>query len=87
MASCRSIARRAGGSIVVKQQAIAPNDTAVAGVSHRDGNGQNAGDIDHNHEHIEEVIHSDNNHLGLLGLIIAGFAVVTGRLEQPVNRR
>ena len=45
-----------------KQQAIAPNDTSVAGVSHRDGNGQNAGDIDHNHDHVEEVIHNDNNH-------------------------
>ena len=67
-------AQRAGGSNEVKQQAVAPNDTAVAGV----GTGENVGDSggDHNSYHVEEVIHSDNDDPGL---IIAGFLDVTGR--------
>ena len=46
--------------IGVKRQAIAPNDTAVAGV----GNGENVDDSggDHNSYHVEEVKHSDNDH-------------------------
>jgi len=52
----------------------------------RGGNGQNVGDSggDHSSYHVEEVIHSNNDNPGL---IITGFPAVTGRLEQPLNRR
>jgi len=53
--------------IGIKRQAVVPNNTSVAGVGHRDGNGQNVGDSgdnggDHNSYHVGEVIHSDNDH-------------------------
>ncbi len=54
-----------------------PVTSAVAVV----GNGQKVkdkGDSD-NHNHIEEVIHSNDDH--------HEFPVITGPLEQPVNRR
>ncbi len=54
---------------------------AVAAVSNRVSNGQHVRDNGDNHEHndIEEVIHSNNDH--------HEFPVITGQLEQPVNRR
>ncbi len=69
----RSGRRELGG----KRRAIAPITNAVTVV----GNGPNVSDNDDNYNsnHIEEVIHSNNEH--------PGFTVITGRLEQPANRR
>jgi len=67
--------------IEAKGQVMGPISGVVDGVVNRNGEGQHVGD---NHNYIEEVIHSNNDDLGL---IIAGFPAVTGRLEQPLNRR
>ena len=58
-----------------------PITGAVAGGGNRVSNGQHVKDKGDNHEHndIEEVIHSNNEH--------HKHPVITGRLEQPVNRR
>ena len=54
---------------------------AVAAAGNRVSNGQHFKDKgdNHDHNHIEEVIHSNNDQ--------HEFPVITGRLEQAVNRR
>ena len=54
---------------------------AVAGGGNRVSNGQHVKDRgdNHDHNHIEEVIHSNNDQ--------HEFPVITDRLEQAVNRR
>ncbi len=56
---------------------------AVAAVSNPVSSGQLVSDSGDNHEHdhnsIEEVIHSNSEH--------HEYPVITGRLEQAVNRR
>ena len=72
-------AARIGG----KRKAALPIAGAVADGGNTVSSGQpvsNKGDNhDHDHNHIEEVIHNNNDH--------RGFPVISGRLEQPVNRR
>ena len=68
--------------IGVKRKAVVPITGAVAAVGNCVGKGQHTrdkGEADDNHNHIAEVIHSDNDH--------HEFPVITARLEQPVNRR
>ena len=52
---------------------------AVAAVGNRVSNGQHVKDKGDNHNDIKEVIHSNNEY--------HEHPVITGRLEQPVNRR
>ena len=74
------VARGAAG-IGGKRQAVAPITRAVAAVGNRVSNGQHVKDKSDNHEHndIEEVIHSNNDQ--------HEDPVITGRSEQPLNRR
>ena len=68
--------------IGVKRKAVVPITGAVADGGNGVGKEQHVGDkgeADDNHNHIAEVIHSNNDH--------HEFPVITGRLEQPVNRR
>ncbi|MYC35733.1 MAG: hypothetical protein F4X66_02295 [Chloroflexi bacterium] len=67
--------------IGVKRQVVASITGAVASVGNRGGNEEHVGDKGdyHNSDHIEEVIHSNNDY--------CEFLAATGRLEQPVNRR
>ena len=62
-------------------QPVAPITGAVVAVSNRVSKGQHVSDKGDNHEHndIKEVIHSNNDQ--------REFPVITGRSEQPVNRR
>ena len=64
-----------------KRRAVAPITGAVAAVSNRVSNRQHVSDSGDNHEHndIEEVIHSNSEH--------HEYPVITGRLAQPVSRR
>ena len=73
--------RRGAAIIEGKRQAVAPITGAVAAVDNRVGNGQHVRDKgdNHDHNHIEEVIHSTNEY--------HEFRVISGRLEQTVNRR
>ena len=77
------VSRVARGAAVVraKRQPAAPITGAVAGGGNRVSNGQHAKDKgdNHDHNHIEEVIHSNSEH--------QEFPVITDRLEQAVNRR
>ena len=68
-------------AIGVWQQAVASTTGAVADVGNRVGSGQHVGDHgdNHHHNHNEEVINDNNEH--------PGFPAITGRSEQPVNRR
>lgn len=68
--------------IGVKRKAVVPITGAVAAGGNGVGKGQHTrdkGDADDNHNHIEEVIHSNSDQ--------HEFPVITGRLEQPVNQR
>ena len=60
-----------------------PFTTAVAAAGNRVSNGQHVSDSGdnhgHNHNHIEEVIHSNNEH--------HEYPVSTGRLEQLADRQ
>ena len=53
----------------------------VAGGGNRVSNGQHVKDKgdNHDHNHIEEVIHSNNDH--------RDYPVIMGRLDHPVSRR
>ena len=65
------------GGTRVKRLVLVPTTGAVADGGNRVSNRENVGNYGDNH--IEEVIHSNNNH--------RDFPAVMGRLEQPVNRR
>ena len=68
--------------IGVKRKAVVPITGVVAAVGNCVGKGQHVGDkgdADDNHNHIAEVIHSNNDH--------HEFPVITGRSEQSVNWR
>ena len=72
-------AQRAAG-IGGNRRAVVPIANAVAIVGNRGSDRKKVSDKgdNHNSNHIEEVIHSNNEH--------PGFPVITGRLEQPANR-
>ena len=65
----------------IKGQDVAPIAGVVAGVGSQIGNRPNVSHDGDNQKrnHIEEVKHRKNHH--------RGFPVITGRSEQPVNRR
>ena len=75
-----NVAQRVAGTRV-RQQGAATITRDVADGDHRVGKGQHVGDngSNHNHNRIEGVKHSDNDH--------PGFPAAMGRLERPVNRR
>ena len=64
-----------------KRRAVVSITSDIADGGNRVCNGQNVIDIgdNHDHNHIEEVIHSNNDQ--------HEFPVITARLEQAVNRR
>ena len=72
---------RGAARIGEKRKAVVPITGAVAVVGYRVSNRQHVSDSGDNHEHndIEEVIHSNNKH--------HEYPVITGRSEQAVNRR
>ena len=69
--------------VKLQAQALVPIATAVSAVDDRADIRQNVGyngyDHDNNHNPVEEVIYSNDHH--------RGFPAITGRLEQPLNRR
>ena len=76
--ACNAAQRVAGTGVKLQVQVVAPIASIVADGGNRVGNGQNGGD-NYNQIHMEEVIDDNNEH--------PGFPLITGRLEQPVNRR
>ena len=77
--SAVSNAAQALTGIGVKRQVAVPITSAVAAGGNRVSDRENVSGNGDNHNHTEEVLHSDQDHRELPS--------VTGRLERPVNRQ